>query len=176
MVPHILDSLKALYWVLLDLANILGRFVSKSRGDLRLHSFLAYNRIQIIVENLGEALKNAGLVVKDKPSKKRLHKSAGLLAINTLDDVKNLINELKSQCRKRKFDTLKIAPKLEVFNEKLKLVIGFLNLYKQILKNEKAYVNLCFTLQTIIQDLNIILQRHEQFLNEALKLKGTVAT
>lgn len=157
--------------MLVDLTNILDELASKSRGDLRFHSFLAYNRVKIITESLGEALRNVGLVVEDKFSRKMVYKGAGLLAVNTLEDIRSVVNKLKHS--RKGLNILEVAPKLEVFNERIKLVIGFLNLYKKILKNEKTYANLYFTLQVITRDLKTILRRHEQLLNKALKLKET---
>lgn len=164
---HVFNSLKLFYWVLLEMLKVLEELKLKSKGLLKFHASLAYNRVNTIKNNLYEALSYAGISLNKKSSNEELYYEISPLAISVINGLEEIVELIENDLNmKKSLNFSWITFYLKKFSENIDLAIGVLKVFIEILKeNESNKVqNIIFALQSIIKDLKIIKEKHYQFM------------
>jgi hypothetical protein len=171
-VSCILRSLRAYYWVLSEILTTLQELTLRANGLLKFHASLARNRVSTMVNNLSEALRYAGISLDEKPKDEELYREAGSLAAESVKGLREVASSIKNNLDAgRNPDLSWLAPHLKKFAETAELAAGMLKIFSRILEEDKSHKiqKLGFALQSIVEDLNIIKQRHHQL----VKMFGT---
>jgi len=167
LITFILNSLEATYWILVNVTDILKELNNRVSYPLKLHTVRVYNRAKIITETLGEGLRHVGIQLKKPPSKEELDKRAEPFATDILEALKEAVEEIKNLNSKQ--NPLKLVSYLERFREPLEATINFFEHYKSAFEesNFPKKQHLTLALQIIIDDLNIIKQKSQKFIEDS---------
>ena len=133
---------------------------------LKFHSTLAYNRVNTITSNLGEALSFANIDLTERPTFDELRSYVGDFAIEVLDDLERFVDRIVNDRRRGEVFNFSshITSYLTKLNTQLNVLIGFLKFYIKILSDVKdpKFQALRFSLQTVVKDLMVIQRRNRQ--------------
>jgi len=90
-----LNKLEAVYWIFLEMHNVLGFYASKTDNSFfRFHLKSAYDKLDKWIKILGVELKNYGLSLDIKPSQDQIVRAAGLNPFKVINELWKSLDEL----------------------------------------------------------------------------------
>ncbi len=166
LVGAILCSLKAYYWIFVEVAEALKSLTSKTNNQFfRHHSTLACKRVESIVEGLKLTLQTLGFSLEGRPSRDWLVNVAGTYPVRVLENLKKDLEELTSNV-----DMIfsgrpqLLTGVLEEYARMADMASHMIRVYKNYLAREKSdrFKRAVLILENVARDLDIIVLRHRE--------------
>jgi len=155
----ILQWLKAFKTIILSMANSLKELASRLNEPLKLHALLASNRLSNIANNLTSAIDVIGSS-SDEPE--GLERYLGEGPLEVFKSFQSTIDKLIERSGDEEF----LISRLEELTDNIRLAIDVMRALKSMVEstNEDKYKILNFALDAVIDDLEIMVKRHEKLI------------
>lgn len=160
---ELMRLVRAFYWIMVDVLEVLEAAGGRAAPGLRFHLDLAGKRVKIILEHLKTAIEEAGLSLGEKMSGEELRRVAGSISIDILRDLREVVKGFV-ECRTSGSQAPLLASRLMDFAGVMNIAAGILRICTQNLRGEldKHAFKACLALEAAAQDLELMAQIHCQ--------------
>lgn len=170
---YVLRSLNSVHKILKGILRDLENTSQRVEQPSKLYVRLIFHRINLMAESLGEVLDYAETVVDKEILNKKKSLTIESFAEETMENLKIIMDIVeKNFVRKEEYNPSILISILERLNMYADKAINFFEFHKKILEDLKSsyWLNVTFTLQNLIEDLQTIKKGNYEIIEYFKKL------
>ena len=158
----VLELLKGMRIIFMQMADLLASFSSLVEGPLKLHAALASNRLQLLSKNLEAGLRHVGANMLMVQSIEDIEKFHGAYVVETLKQLLDSLRNIREAVRSG--ENLDLRHELEKFENALDLAVNAFSTINSMISNSRRedIRILRFVISDLIEDLKLIRRRNEE--------------